>query len=108
MIVAEPDAKRLRIRKVIEELKQQREVVARSDGSVHPIFPVAATPRECEALRLWVTRERATHTIEVGLGYGFSALHICEGLVTTANAGALHVVIDPHQATRFASCGLQA
>ena len=46
-------------------------------------------------------------TIEVGLGYGLSALFICEGLLANGGADAEHVVIDPHQHTRFANCGLQ-
>jgi predicted O-methyltransferase YrrM len=74
---------------------------------VHSLFPVATSAAEGEALRSWVTREAATQTIEVGLGYGISALFICEGLLANGGADAEHVVIDPHQDTRFANCGLQ-
>ncbi len=52
-------------------------------------------------------RESATHTIEIGLGYGLSALFVGEGLLTNGDPTARHVVIDPHQATRFSDCGLQ-
>jgi predicted O-methyltransferase YrrM len=62
---------------------------------------------EGEALRDWVIRENATRTVEVGLGYGISALFICEGLLMNSHPGARHVVIDPNQSTRFANCGLQ-
>jgi predicted O-methyltransferase YrrM len=41
---------------------------------------VSVTPAEAEALRAWVEREGATRTIEIGLGYGVSALAVCEGL----------------------------
>jgi predicted O-methyltransferase YrrM len=58
-------------------------------------------------LREWVVREGATRTVEVGLGYGISALYACEGLLTNGDEKARHVVIDPNQATRFADCGLQ-
>ena len=58
-------------------------------------------------LRDWVTRVGATRTIEVGLGYGISALFVCEGLLRNGDPTAQHVVIDPHQPTRFANCGLQ-
>lgn len=68
---------------------------------------MAASPEEGEALRGWVTSEAASHTIEIGLGYGMSTLYICQGLLMTANAEALHVAIDPHQATRFANCAFQ-
>jgi predicted O-methyltransferase YrrM len=80
---------------------------ARPDGSLHTVFPVAASPAEGEALCAWIVREGATRTIEIGLGYGVSALFACEGLLENDAANARHVAIDPHQATRFADCGLQ-
>jgi hypothetical protein len=43
----------------------------------------------------------------LGLGYGISALHVCEGLLVNADPTARHVALDPYQATRFADCGLQ-
>ena len=95
-----------RVRRVIERLVRDGSVVARSDGSQHSIFPVAVSPAEGEALRNWVAREGAVQTIEVGLGYGISALHICEGLLLNGSPAARHVVLDPSQATRFADCGL--
>jgi predicted O-methyltransferase YrrM len=95
------------VRRVIDRLVRDGSAVARSDGTMHSLFPVAASPAEGEALRDWVVRERAARTIEVGLGYGISALFICEGLLTNGAAGARHVAMDPHQATRFANCGLQ-
>jgi predicted O-methyltransferase YrrM len=82
-------------------------VRARQDGSLHTVFPVAASPAEGEALRAWIVREGATRTIEIGLGYGVSALFACEGLLENDAANAQHVAIDPHQTTRFADCGLQ-
>jgi predicted O-methyltransferase YrrM len=82
-------------------------VVARSDGTLHTVFPVAASAAEGDALRSWIVRERATRTVEIGLGYGVSALFACEGLLANGDPEARHVVLDPHQATRFADCGLQ-
>jgi predicted O-methyltransferase YrrM len=32
---------------------------------------------------------------------------VCEGLLRTGDPAASHVVLDPHQATRFGNCGLQ-
>jgi len=58
-------------------------------------------------LRQWVVVIDARQTIEIGLGYGISALFICDGLLSTRAAELRHVVIDPHQAGRFANCGLQ-
>jgi predicted O-methyltransferase YrrM len=96
-----------RIRQVIDRLLRERTAVARSDGTTHSLFPVAVNGAEGEALREWVKREEATRTIEIGLGYAIAALFTCEGLLANGDATARHVVIDPHQATRFANCGLQ-
>ena len=95
------------VRSVIERLVRDGTVVARSDGTLHSLFPVAASATEGEALRKWVLGEGSTQTIEIGLGYGISALHVCEGLLANADPTARHVVIDPYQATRFSNCGLQ-
>ena len=96
------------IRGVIDRLVQGRSVTARLDNKVHDVFPVAVSPSEGDGLRDWVVRESATKTIEVGLGYGVSALHICEGLVKNGNEEAKHIVLDPSQVARFSNCGLQA
>lgn len=96
-----------RVRQVIEFLVRDGTAVARSDGSVHALFPVAIGAAEGAAIRSWVIRERAARTIEIGLGYGISALFVCEGLLANGGPGVRHVVIDPHQDTRFARCGLQ-
>lgn len=42
--------------------------------------------------------ERATRTLETGLGYGIATLFICEGLLHNG-AGVRHVAIDPFQTT---------
>ena len=96
-----------RIAEVITRLVRDRTAVARRDGSEHTIFPVAVSPEEGEALGSWVVSEKATTTIEVGLGYGISALFICDALCTNDVSAAEHVAIDPNQSTRFADCGLQ-
>jgi predicted O-methyltransferase YrrM len=101
-------APRRRVRAVIERLIVDGTLLARSDGTLHRLFPVAASAAEGEALRGWVVREKAARTIEIGLGYGISALHVCEGLLDNASeVAAHHAVIDPYQARRFSDCGLQ-
>lgn len=104
---AHRDARVQQVRAVIRRLLQSGVVVADRDGTTHAISPVAISAEEGEVVRSWVVHERATRTIEVGLGYGLSALHICEGLVTNAAAAARHSVIDPFQSQRFADVGLQ-
>jgi predicted O-methyltransferase YrrM len=99
-------AARQKVRRVIERLVLDGTTAA-SDGTVHTLFPIAVSPAEGEALHEWVAREGARQTIEIGLGYGISALFICEALVATGDLAARHVAIDPYQATRFGNCGLQ-
>lgn len=97
-----------RVRGVIEHLIREGTAVAHSDGTPHSLSPIAISAAEGEALRGWVSREGATQTIEIGLGYAISALHVCEGLLGNADATtARHVAIDPYQTTRFSGLGLQ-
>jgi predicted O-methyltransferase YrrM len=92
---------------VLGRLVRDGTAEARSDGTVHRLFPVAVGPAEGAAIRSWVVREAAVRTIEVGLGYGISALFVCDGLLSSGAPDARHVAIDPNQDTRFADCGLQ-
>ena len=96
-----------RVRRLLERLVREGNLVARSDGTVRDLFPVAVSPAEGEALRRWVGHVGAERTIEIGLGYGISALFICEGLLMRGGSAVRHVAVDPYQAARFANCGLQ-
>jgi predicted O-methyltransferase YrrM len=104
----EPNERVRQVRGVIDRLAREGVVVAVADGRTHTIFPVAITPEDGDVVRRWVMREGAAHTIEIGLGYGMSALHICEGLLANGRADARHLAIDPFQGGRFGDCGLQA
>jgi predicted O-methyltransferase YrrM len=95
------------VRRVIERLDRDGFVVSRADRSKHDVRTVSISTGEGEALRKWVSSENAAQTVEIGLGYGLSALYICEGLLQNGNPDARHVVLDPFQAGRFADCGLQ-
>jgi predicted O-methyltransferase YrrM len=81
-------------------------VVSRLDGSSHELHPIAIGLAEGAELSRWVQREEPANTIEIGLGYGISALSICEGLIA-GGTRAHHLALDPNQATRFSNCGLQ-
>jgi predicted O-methyltransferase YrrM len=96
-----------RVRGVIERLLAVRSAVARADGTTHELFPVAIGEAEGDALAARVRRERAERTIEIGLGYGVSALFICEALIADGATSPRHVAIDPNQQSRFSGCGLQ-
>ncbi len=103
----DPGTASRRVRGVIERLLREGAAVARSDGMPHDLFPIAVSAAEGEALRGWVVREGATRTVEVGLAYAMSALHVCEGLLANAAPAARHVAIDPLQGAFFSGCGLQ-
>jgi len=94
------------VRRVRERLLRDGAVVSRADGATRRLEPLAVSPAEGEALRWWVAREGVTRTIEIGLGYGISALFVCEGLLESGGPDARHVVLDPYQA-RLGNCGLQ-
>jgi hypothetical protein len=98
---------RRQVRQVLDRLVRDGTAVARADGTLHRLFPVAIGAAEGAALRSWVIREAAVRTIEIGLGYGVSALFVCDGLLANGDPDARHIVIDPKQDTRFANCGLQ-
>jgi predicted O-methyltransferase YrrM len=104
---ASRDAALRQARQTIDRLVRDGTAVARSDGTIHSLFPVAIGAAEGKALGEWVAREGATRTIEIGLGYGISSLFICEALLSGSDPSSRHVALDPHQATRFADCGLQ-
>jgi len=97
------------VRSIIDRLLRERKVIARSNGSVQDIFPVAINAAQGEVLRNWVTKEKAGHTIEIGLAWGVSALYLCEGLLINGDPDAHHIAIDPFQSSqpKFANCGLQ-
>jgi predicted O-methyltransferase YrrM len=59
-------------------------------------FPVAIGPEEGAALRDWVVREGATRSLEAGLAWAVSTIHICEGLQAVGPEGR-HVATDPYQ-----------
>jgi len=96
------------VRQVIDRLIHDGKVISRSDSSIHNVFPVAVNAAEGEALRSWVIKEKAAHTIEIGFAYGLATLYICEGLLMNGDKAARHVVLDPYQAKSFKNCGLQS
>jgi len=105
-IADKPAAPVARIRSVIERLMAEGSMIAKADGSRRDVRGVSITAGEGAALARWVLREKATRTIEIGLAYGVSALHICRALLESGDPDARHVVLDPFQ-SGFANCGLQ-
>jgi predicted O-methyltransferase YrrM len=95
------------VRAVIESLDREGSTPI-NDGDAKADFrTVTITTGEGEALRKWVLSENATHTIEIGLAFGFSALYICEGLLLNGNPDPRHITLDPWQSSGYANCGLE-
>jgi len=77
--------------------------VEAEDGTLIEPFP-SGVPRAHAAQLASLVRERRLHrTLETGLGYGISALAICE--VHEARGEGSHIAIDPDQ-ERYRSIGL--
>ena len=102
-----------RVREVRERLFTAGTVVARADGVRRELFPIAIGLEEGLSLREWVRRERASSTLETGLGYGIATLFICEALLANGPGGR-HVAADPYQfsglpgqRTTYVGVGLQ-
>jgi len=106
MTQAETATRRARIQSVIGRIVAEGSTESTHDGSTHDIFPVAVSPEEAAWLQDWICREKPERTIEIGLGYGVSALHICDGLLANGCHDAKHIVIDPFQEKRFSCLGL--
>lgn len=98
---------RARVRATIDRLVRDGTMRAERDGAVHDVRAVAISPDEGDALTRWVRDEKPARTIEVGLGYGLSALCICDGLIGAGRPGARHLALDPFQSDRFADGGLE-
>ena len=98
------------VRSVIESLDREGSTPVISRSPKAPDFRRVSIPTvEAEAIRQWVIDENATHTIEIGLAYGFSALHVCEGLLLNGNPDPKHCSLDPWQSSPsgYADRGLE-
>jgi predicted O-methyltransferase YrrM len=101
------------VRSVRERLFASGTVVAHADDRSRDLFPVAIGLKEGLALRDWVRKEKALHTLETGLGYAIATLFICEALVDNG-PNPRHVAADPYQfnglpqhKTTYVGVGLQ-
>ena len=90
------------IRQRIERLYAEQAVLDEA-GVSHPILPIGVTPERGAFIAGLCRAERPAATLEVGMAWGLSTLHILSALaeVRGSAAGAPHVVMDPFQASRF-------
>lgn len=98
-----------KVRAIIDSLERDGDKKVFPDNPNVPAFRTASIPTaEGECLTKWAVKEKAVNSIEVGLAFGFSALHICEGLLINNAENPKHVVIDAYQAqeNKYAKMGL--
>jgi predicted O-methyltransferase YrrM len=88
------------IRNRIREIYQLGYVIG-DDEARHPIAPIAVASWRGEFVRDLCLAERATSSLEVGMAWGLSTLHILEALLANGATGRAHVVIDPMQSSIF-------
>jgi predicted O-methyltransferase YrrM len=102
-----PDAADL-IRQRIERLYAEQGVLD-EDGASHGILPIAVTPERGAFIADLCRAERPSATLEVGMAWGLSTLHILAALAELRGsaAGQPHVVMDPFQASRFGNAALR-
>ena len=87
-----------KVRSVIKGLDRDGNKKVFPDNANIPLFRTASIPTaEGESLREWVIKEKVVNSIEIGLAFGFSALHICEGLLQNDEENAKHTIIDAFQ-----------
>lgn len=58
-----------RVRAIIESLDREGATAVATGGSAHDFRTVTISTGEAEALRGWVVRENAVHTLEIGLAF---------------------------------------
>lgn len=75
--------------------------------SVHDFDRVAVPASDSDVLRDLLVPERPQAVVEIGLGYGSSALAIAEALVANGSGSPQHLIIDAYQ-DQFDMAGWEA
>lgn len=88
---------------VLQEVVQ-RGYVERADGTKTKLHSNISR-RKGEFLQGIIAEVKPKMSLEVGLGYGVSALYICEALQQVQ--GEQHIVIDPYQFSDWEEIGIQ-
>jgi predicted O-methyltransferase YrrM len=97
-VLTRSDSKSIRER--ISEIYRLGYVVGEDDVR-YPIAPISVASWRGEFVRELCADERATSSVEVGMAWGLSTLHILEALLANGAGDGAHVVIDPMQTSVF-------
>lgn len=93
-----PRLKQAYIREVLKLDGERAEKVGKINGGIHR--------EEAELLARVVADLNPRDSLEIGLGYGFSALAICAS-ADRPTADRRHLIVDPHQNSYWGGLGLQ-
>ncbi|MFA7693045.1 MAG: class I SAM-dependent methyltransferase [Candidatus Hydrogenedentes bacterium] len=88
---------------VLDEIYRSGKVFDHQGGS-KDVFPVSLYPQDGKALYDLVKQTESRKTLEIGMAYGISSLHILQAL--QENGGGAHVAIDPYQKKWYDNIGI--
>ncbi|GEM_PF-533750 len=96
------------IRERIERVYAEQTVLDEA-GVSHKILPIAVTPERGAFIADLCRAERPSRTLEIGMAWGLSTLHILLALAEDRGdaAGEPHLVMDPFQGSRFRNAALR-
>src|SRR3984893_15236590 len=94
------NAVRDRIRGAIDKLYRES-VVYGEDGFSMSLYPTSVTPGRGKFLGDLVRRLKPSATLEVGMGWGLSTLHLLEAMVENGGLRQPHIIMDPFQQKTF-------
>lgn len=90
----------------IEEIYAAKSVQG-EDGLTYSIMPVAVPPERGRFLLEVCRAQRPVSTLEVGMAWGLSTLHIFQALAECGVAAPHHVIMDPFQASTYHNAALR-
>jgi predicted O-methyltransferase YrrM len=95
-----------RIRASIERIYAAQSVQG-EDGVTYSIMPVAVPPERGRFLLEVCRAHGGARTLEVGMAWGLSTLHIFQALAENGVDASHHVIMDPFQATVYHNAALR-
>jgi predicted O-methyltransferase YrrM len=105
MVESSGGAVRERIRASIDQLYREG-VVYGEDGFSKSLYPTSVTPGRGKFLGDLVRGLEPASTIEVGMGWGLSTLHILEAMVENGGVRQPHIIMDPFQQRAYHNVAL--
>lgn len=96
-----------RIRAQIDKLYREG-IVHCDDGFTNSLYPKSITPGRGRFLGDLMRKFAPQATLEVGMGWGLSTLHLLEGMLQAGGVRQPHIIMDPFQHTHLHGGALRA